>query len=128
MMSCGGGFFSPGGAYDSVWDSVKPMTGKYFFNYFQYHEFVGCVRMLNYCFSNNDEVCADNYNYSRFKLTDKCRSEKCEVYLYGDFTFMVDRGRVVVLPRGVPPPWFSPYLATDHTIFELCRLLSVAWV
>ena len=24
-MSCGGGFFSPGGAYDSVWDSVKPM-------------------------------------------------------------------------------------------------------
>ena len=31
------GFFSPGGAFDSVWDSVKPMTGKYFFNYFQYH-------------------------------------------------------------------------------------------
>ena len=41
--------------------------------------------MLNYCFSNNDEVCADNYNYSRFKLTDKCRSEKWEMYLYGDF-------------------------------------------
>ena len=30
-MSCGGGF-TPGGAYDSVWDSVKPMTGNYFFN------------------------------------------------------------------------------------------------
>ena len=29
-MSCGGGF-TPGGAYDSVWDSVKPMTGKFFF-------------------------------------------------------------------------------------------------
>ena len=27
-MSCGGGFFTPGGAYDSVWDSVRPMTGK----------------------------------------------------------------------------------------------------
>ena len=26
-MSCGGGFFTPDGAYDSVWDSVKPMTG-----------------------------------------------------------------------------------------------------
>ena len=41
-MSCGAGF-TPGGAYDSVWDSVKPMTGKYIFNYFQYQEFVGCV-------------------------------------------------------------------------------------
>ena len=28
-MSCGGGFFTPGGAYDSVWDSVRPMTGKF---------------------------------------------------------------------------------------------------
>ena len=27
VMSCGGGFFSPGGAYDSVWDSVKPIAG-----------------------------------------------------------------------------------------------------
>ena len=27
-MSCGGGFFSPGSASDSIWDSVKPMTGK----------------------------------------------------------------------------------------------------
>ena len=26
-MSCGGGFFTPGGAYDSGWDSVKPKTG-----------------------------------------------------------------------------------------------------
>ena len=25
-MSCGGGF-TPGGAYDSIWDSVMPMTG-----------------------------------------------------------------------------------------------------
>ena len=46
-MSCCGGFFTPDGAYDSVWDRVKPMTGKYFFNYFQYQEFVGCVCMLN---------------------------------------------------------------------------------
>ena len=26
-MSCGCGFFSPGGVYDSVWDSVRPMIG-----------------------------------------------------------------------------------------------------
>ena len=64
------------------WDSLKPVTGNSSY-YFQYQGVVGCVRMLNYCFSNNDEVCADNYNYSRFKLTDKCRSEKWEVYLYG---------------------------------------------
>ena len=57
-----------------------------------------------------------------------CRSENWDLYLYGVFTFMVDRDSVEVLPWGVPPAWFSPYLATDHTIFELCRLLSVAWV
>ena len=45
-MSCGGGSFSPDGAYDSVWDSVKPMTGKYTINYFQYQEDVGCVCMF----------------------------------------------------------------------------------
>ena len=28
-MSCGGGSFSPDGAYDSVWDSVWSITGKY---------------------------------------------------------------------------------------------------
>ena len=27
--SCGGGFCSSDGAYDSVWDRVKPMTGKF---------------------------------------------------------------------------------------------------
>ena len=91
-MSCGGGF-TPGGAYDSVWDSVKPMTGKYFFNYFQYQEFVGCVCMLNYWFSSNDDICPDNYSYSRFTLKDKCRSEKWEVYLYGDMTIKVMESR-----------------------------------
>ena len=28
-MTCGGGFFTPGAAYDAVWDSVKPMTGNF---------------------------------------------------------------------------------------------------
>ena len=57
-VSCGGGF-TPGGAYDSVWDSVKPMTGNFFFYYFQYQEFVGCVCMLNYWFSSNDDICPE---------------------------------------------------------------------
>ena len=48
-MSCGGGFFTPGGAFDSVWDSVRPMIGNYVINYFQYQEVVGCVCMLNDC-------------------------------------------------------------------------------
>ena len=34
--------------------------------------------MLNYWFSSYDEICPDNYNYSWFKLKDKCRSEKWE--------------------------------------------------
>jgi len=29
-MSCGRGF-TPGGAYDSIWDSVMPMTGNFSF-------------------------------------------------------------------------------------------------
>ena len=56
---------------------------KFFFNYFQYQEVVGCICMLNYWFSSYDEICPENYNYSRFKLKDKCRSEKWELYLYG---------------------------------------------
>ena len=106
-MSCGGGF-TPSGAYDSVWDSGKPMTGNYFFNYFQYQDFVGCVCMLNYWFSSNDEICPDNYNYSRFKLKDKCRSEKWELYLYGVMTIKVDCDSVEVLPWGVPPSVLHP--------------------
>ena len=53
--------------------------------------------MLNYWFSSNDDICPDNYNYSRFKLKDKCRSEKWEVYLYGDMTIKVERAQVQFL-------------------------------
>ena len=49
--------------------------------------------MLNFWFSSNDHICPDNYSYSRFKLRDKCRSEKWEVYLYGDMTIMVMESR-----------------------------------
>ena len=79
--------------YDSVWDSVRLMTGKYFVYYFQYQEDVGCVGLLNGWFSSNDDICPDNYNYSRFKLKDKCRSEKWVVYLYGDLTIKVMESR-----------------------------------
>ena len=119
-MSCGGGF-TPDGTYDSVWDIVKPVTGKFFFYYFQYQEVVGCICMLNFWFSSFDEFCADSYIFSRFKLKDKCRSEKWELYLYGDMTIKVDRDSVEVLPRGVPPPRFFTQLGNgSHTIYELC--------
>ena len=88
-MSYGGWFFSPDGVHDSAWDSVKPMTGNFFFYYFQYQEDVDCVCMLNGWFSSNNDICPDNYNYSRFTLKDKCRSEKREVYLCGDMTIKV---------------------------------------
>ena len=88
-MSCGGLGFTPDGFYDSVWDSVRPITGKYFVYYFQYQQDVECVCILNDCFSSNYDICPDNYNYSRFTLKDKCRSEKWEVYLYGDMTIKV---------------------------------------
>ena len=94
-MSCGGGF-TPGGAYDSLWDSLKPMTENSS-SYFQFQEDVGCVGMLDSWFSSNDDICPDNYNSSRFQLKDKCRSEKWEVYLCGDMTIMVVRAQVPFL-------------------------------
>ena len=64
--------------------------------------------MLNDWISCNDDFCADN-----------------EVFLYGDITIKVDRGRVEVLPRDVPPPWFFTQLGNgSHTIFELCLLFE----
>ena len=60
-MSCGGWFLSPVGTYDSVWDSVKPVTGNYFFYYFQYPVFVVCVCLLNYWFSSYYVICPDIY-------------------------------------------------------------------
>ena len=125
-MSCGGGFCSPDGAYDSVWDMVMPMTGKFFVFYFQYHEVVGCVCMLNYWFSSNVSICVDNYFFP-VQVEGMGRSEQWEVFLFGDKTIMVDRDSSEVLPRGVSPPGIwgvgfgsSPYLATDYTIYELC--------
>ena len=87
----------------TIWDSVRLMTGKYTFYYFQYQEDVGCVFMLNGWFSNNDDICADNYIFSRFKLKGKCRSEKWEVYLYGDMTIKVERAQVQFLDSGDMP-------------------------
>ena len=62
--------------------------GKYTIFSFLYQEDVGCVCMLNDWYSCYDDFCADNYNYSRFMLVDKCRSEKWEVCLHGDMTII----------------------------------------
>ena len=82
---------------------------------------LGRVCMLNCWFSNNDDICADNFLFSRFKLKDKCRSEKWEVYLFGVMTIKVDRDSVEVLPRGVPPSWFFTLLGNrPHSFYVLC--------
>ena len=120
-MSCGGGFFTPYGAYDSVWDSVKPIAGKFLINYFQHHYDVGCVCMLNGWFSNIDDICADNYNFSRFKLKDKCRSENLEVYLCGDMTILVMRVQVQFLGSGDMPV----VMTTGHGVLK-CRILRMS--
>ena len=98
-MLCGGGSFTPDGAFDSLWDSVKPMTGKCTFNYFQFQEDVGCVCMLNDWISSNDEICADNCNYFWFMLKGKGRTKLWQVYLYCDKTFKVDRDSAEVLTK-----------------------------
>ena len=71
-MSCGGGGFSPDGAYDSVWDGVRPLTGNYA-QFFPVPRGRGCVCMLNGRFSSNDTICADNYIYFLFMLKGQCR-------------------------------------------------------
>ena len=63
------------------------MTGKFFL--FPVPRVVECVCMLNDWINCNDDFCADNYNFSRVMLKDKCRSEKWELYLYGDMTIKV---------------------------------------
>ena len=47
------------------------MTGKYTTNYFNDKSDVGCVCMLNDRFSSSDEIFADYYNFSQFKLKGK---------------------------------------------------------
>ena len=106
-MSCGGGGFTPDGAYDSVWDSVRPMTGKFFINYFQYQEVVGCVGMLNSWFSSNDDICPDNYNYSG-----------AEGKLHVQF-LPVPRGRWVRLHAHCRFSSIDDFCTDNHNCFQL---------
>ena len=83
--------------------------------------------MLNYWFSSFDEICPDKYNYSRFKLKDNCRSEKWEVYLYGD---MSSRWTVIVwkcCPGCASASILTQLGNVSHTIYGFACLLSVAW-
>ena len=57
---------------------------------------------------------------SRFKLKDKCRSEKWELYLYGDLTIKVDLDSVEVLPWVPPPRFFTQLGNRPHSFYELC--------
>ena len=84
--------------------------------------------------SSNDEICADNYIYFRFKLKGKGRSEQWEVFLYGDKTIKVTviarkccpgvclRLALVVSALVLHPTWqrITPSMSC-------ACLLSVAW-
>ena len=107
VMSCGGGFFSPDGAYDSVWDGVRPLTGKYALlfpvprgcwvclhaewqvqhqrHYLRRQLHLLPVHVAGLCRSKWWEVYL--YGDSWFKLKGQLRSEKWEVYPYGDSRF-----------------------------------------
>ena len=76
-MSCGGERFSPAGAYDYAWDSVKPMKGKYTINYIQYLLDVGCVCLFKDWISCCCVFCADNHNYFQSNLKGMGRSAVC---------------------------------------------------
>ena len=106
-----------------LWDCVWPMTGKYTIDYFQYQGDVGCVCMLNDWISSNHEICAVNYIYSRFKLKGKCRSEKWEVYLYGDMTIKVELAQVQFLDSGD-----MPIVVTTGLGVQSCRKMLFSTV
>ena len=48
-------------------------------------------------------IFAQTTTTTRFKLKDKCRSEKWELYLYGDMTIKVERAQVQFLDSGDMP-------------------------
>ena len=52
---------------------------------------VRCVYLhAELLFSSNDEICADNYIFLPVQVAGLCRSEKWELFLYGDMTIKVD--------------------------------------
>ena len=105
-MSSGGGVFTPDGAYYFVWDSVRPMTGKYAINYFQYQEDVVCLHAGWLVLA------------ATTKLKGKCRCERWEVYLCGDMTIKVVLAQVQFLDSGDMPV----VVTTGHGV-QTCRKL-----
>ena len=86
-LSCDGGSFSDG-AYDSLWGAL-PMKGNT-------PSFTSCswrTSGASACSMTGSaaltKFAQTTTTTSRFKLKDKCRSEKWEVYLYGDMTIKV---------------------------------------
>ena len=90
-MSCDGGCFTPDGAYDSLWVAM-PM-------YESTPSIPSCTKRtlgVSACSMTGTAATtlfAPTTTTSRFKLKDKCRSEKWEVYLYGDMTILVMESR-----------------------------------
>ena len=96
---------SPGGAYDSVWDSVKPISGNYAINYFQYQRMWVCLH-AEFLVQQIRHYLRRQLPLLPVQVAGMCRSAKWELYLYGDLFIKVDSDSVDVLPRGVPPPRF----------------------
>lgn len=129
-MSCDGGF-KLDGLWKDVWKSVTPMKGRYTVMYFKYVPLSGCLCLFNDWISSTGPMCANNYNYYRFKLKGcsgwwKCTSEMWEFYLYGDQTMMIKRDNKVILARGGSSNMgktafsWTPNLNTKHVTYELC--------
>ena len=73
-----------------------PLAGKYLFNYFQFQWSLGGMH-AEFLVQQLRRYLPSYYNFSWFKLKDKCRSVKLEVYLYGDMTIQVVRAHVQFL-------------------------------
>ena len=90
-MSCDGGCFTPDGAYDSLCVAM-PMKEST-------PSIPSCTkRTLGVSACSMTGTAATTFfapttTTSRFKLKDKCRSEKWEVFLYGDMTIKVMESR-----------------------------------
>ena len=73
-VSCGGESFSPGGAYEFAWDSVKPMKGYTLFITSSTKTLLGVVCMVKDWISSCCVFCADYHNYFQSTLKGMGRS------------------------------------------------------
>jgi len=118
------------GLWEDWWADAERMTGVFTVNYFKYTD--TCFCMFNDWLSGQTQICADNYNYFRFRLKGgrfwSRVFETWEVYVYGDGTIRVVVNDVERIARGETSGLFnggtgfgpSPNNADPHTTYEIC--------